>query len=160
MILKQQKHLYDRIIEVRESAKQTLDMRLNRRILSGLDDLIRHFEQLNILSQQAEFWTRNSIEVRGEDNGKAIYVFTAVTVIFLPLTFVAGLLGMNTAEIRDTSDQQWLFWAIAIPFTFTVLLICLCIVRYKFRVKRRIRSLIQYMFVYLPWRYLHESSKN
>lgn len=55
----------------------------------------------------------------------AIYIFTTVTVIFLPLTFVAGVLGMNTNDIRNMTINQWVFWVTAIPFTVIVIGICL-----------------------------------
>jgi hypothetical protein len=104
--------------------------------------MIRHFSTLSDYSIQAQFWARNSIEIRSENNNKAIYVFTAVTVIFLPLSFITGLLGMNTYDIRNLTHGQWLFWATALPFTLAVLIICLCIVNYKFKLKKRVRRFL------------------
>ncbi|KAJ4372588.1 hypothetical protein N0V86_007950 [Didymella sp. IMI 355093] len=61
--------------------------------------------------------TKQSLEINEEDHGKAIMVFTIVTVIFLPLSFVTSFLGMNTTDIRDMGSSSSLFWAIAIPLT-------------------------------------------
>ncbi|KAJ4982826.1 mg2+ transporter [Stagonosporopsis vannaccii] len=61
--------------------------------------------------------TKQSLEINEEDHGKAILVFTVVTVIFLPLSFVTSYLGMNTTDIRDMGSSSTLFWAIAIPLT-------------------------------------------
>ncbi|KAJ4308443.1 hypothetical protein N0V94_009351 [Neodidymelliopsis sp. IMI 364377] len=61
--------------------------------------------------------TKQSLEINEEDHGKAIMVFTIVTVIFLPLSFVTSFLGMNTTDIRDMGSSSWLFWAIALPLT-------------------------------------------
>lgn len=61
--------------------------------------------------------TKQSLEINEEDHGKAILVFTIVTVIFLPLSFVTSFLGMNTTDIRDMGSSSTLFWAIAIPLT-------------------------------------------
>ncbi|KAF3037262.1 hypothetical protein E8E12_007701 [Didymella heteroderae] len=61
--------------------------------------------------------TKQSLEINEEDHGKAIMVFTVVTVIFLPLSFVTSFLGMNTTDIRDMGSSSTLFWAIAIPLT-------------------------------------------
>lgn len=44
-------------------------------------------------------------------------VFTVVTIIFLPLSFVTSFFGMNTNDIRDMASGQSLFWAVAIPLT-------------------------------------------
>ena len=142
-ILKQQMKLFHDVTTKREGAKQSLDIRLNRRTQTQFEDMIEHFEKLHGLAKQAEFWARHSIEVRGEQNGKFIYVFTAVTVIFLPLSFVAGLLGMNTADIRKIHDGQWLFWVVAIPFTIGVLIICLMIA--NVRLKRRINAIMRWV---------------
>ncbi|KAF1933281.1 uncharacterized protein M421DRAFT_415626 [Didymella exigua CBS 183.55] len=61
--------------------------------------------------------TKQSLEINEEDHGKAIMVFTIVTVIFLPLSFVTSFLGMNTTDIRDMDSSSTLFWVIAIPLT-------------------------------------------
>ncbi|KAJ4349262.1 hypothetical protein N0V95_004753 [Ascochyta clinopodiicola] len=61
--------------------------------------------------------TKQSLEINEEDHGKAIMVFTIVTIIFLPLSFVTSFLGMNTTDIRDMGSSSSLFWAIAVPLT-------------------------------------------
>jgi hypothetical protein len=53
----------------------------------------------------------------------AAVVFTIITVIFLPLSFVASVFGMNTADIRDMALTQWVFWVSACSFTVVVVLI-------------------------------------
>ncbi|KAH0553005.1 hypothetical protein GP486_006801 [Trichoglossum hirsutum] len=71
--------------------------------------------------------TVHLIELNHDNNNKLILVFTVVTVIFLPLSFVTGYLGMNTADIRSMANRQPLFWAIALPLTFTILAIALLV---------------------------------
>lgn len=46
-----------------------------------------------------------------------------MTVIFLPLSAVAGIFGMNTADVRDMAFSQWLYWATAVPVTILVILV-------------------------------------
>lgn len=65
--------------------------------------------------------TRNGVEVRQEDQGKAILVFTIMTVVFMPLSFVTGYFGMNTEDIRDMGSSQALFWTVSIPFTVVII---------------------------------------
>lgn len=77
------------------------------------------------------------IEVRKESNSKAITIFTTVTVIFLPLSFVTSYLGMNSVDIRNGTFNQGLFWLIAIPST-TALLFLLWII---IHMRRRLRKL-------------------
>jgi hypothetical protein len=71
--------------------------------------------------------TKQSAEINEEDHGKAILVFTVVTVIFLPLSFVTSYLGMNTSDIRDMDNKQSLFWEIALPLTMGIMATMLAI---------------------------------
>lgn len=54
---------------------------------------------------------------------QAIYAFTLVTIIFLPLSAVASFFGMNTADIRDMEFSQWVYWAAAIPLTLSIIVL-------------------------------------
>lgn len=87
------------------------------------------------------------IEVRKESNSKAIIVFTAVTVIFLPLSFVTSYLGMNSVDIRNGTFNQSLFWIIALPSTTCLLLSLWIIIRFRGRLRR--------LLVYLRRFWLH-----
>jgi Mg2+ and Co2+ transporter CorA len=71
--------------------------------------------------------TNQQVDILEEDHGKAILVFTIVTIIFLPLSFVTGLLGANTVDIRGTIGGQWHFWAIALPVSTIVVALSLLI---------------------------------
>ncbi len=53
-----------------------------------------------------------------------------MTVIFLPLSFVASVFGMNTADIRNMGHHQWTFWVSAIPVTIIVIGVSLSVIRY------------------------------
>jgi hypothetical protein len=50
----------------------------------------------------------------------AILVFTIVTIVFLPLSFVSSVFGMNTKDIRDMPYNQWAYWAAGVPLTVLV----------------------------------------
>ncbi|KAI1203444.1 hypothetical protein F5X97DRAFT_318097 [Nemania serpens] len=45
-------------------------------------------------------------EIEEESYGKAIRVFTFVTLFFLPVSFVTSFFGMNTTDIRDIEQDQ------------------------------------------------------
>ncbi|KAL7914047.1 hypothetical protein GGI35DRAFT_439276 [Trichoderma velutinum] len=64
---------------------------------------------------------KQTIEIMEEDHGKAIRVFTVVTLFFLPLSFVSSFLGMNTVDVRDTNRDQQIFWITGVPITVIVL---------------------------------------
>ncbi|KAF2466121.1 uncharacterized protein BDR25DRAFT_79625, partial [Lindgomyces ingoldianus] len=82
-------------------------------LLDAKADFSEMIEKCGPLSES----TKQSAEINEEDHGKAILVFTVVTIIFLPLSFVTSYLGMNTSDIRDMTSKQSLFWEIAIPLT-------------------------------------------
>ena len=64
------------------------------------------------------------VETLQDDNSKAIFIFTMVTVLFLPLSFVAGFFGMNVVGISGTTSTVSHFWEIAIPLTFGLVFLC------------------------------------
>ncbi|ERF71447.1 hypothetical protein EPUS_06829 [Endocarpon pusillum Z07020] len=61
------------------------------------------------------------IESNKDRQESAILAFTIVTIIFLPLSFVASFFGMNTADVRDMTQSQWVYWAAAVPVTALVI---------------------------------------
>ena len=64
------------------------------------------------------------VETLQDDNSKAIFIFTMVTVLFLPLSFVAGFFGMNVVGISGTESTVLHFWVIALPLTFGLIILC------------------------------------
>ena len=61
------------------------------------------------------------VEAINDRHEAAIVVLTAVTVIFLPLSFISSVFGMNTADIRHMSRGQSIFWVSAIPIALAVI---------------------------------------
>lgn len=43
-----------------------------------------------------------------------------VTIVFLPMSFVSSVFGMNVVGIRDTDSGLWVFWAVASATTVVV----------------------------------------
>ena len=69
-----------------------------------------------------EIWQNiRRIESNKDRQEAAILIFTIITVIFLPLSFVSSFFGMNTSDIRNLRTPQWIFWACAIPLTAIVI---------------------------------------
>jgi cytochrome bd-type quinol oxidase subunit 2 len=55
------------------------------------------------------------LKTKQEVNSNAILIFTVVTIIFLPLSFVTSYLIMIS-----TNNIQLLYWEIALPITFAI----------------------------------------
>lgn len=105
----------------RVHAWNTLEVSLGGRLLGN--DLPAIQDDISDVRKQLAKTTqvlRYNIEIQEEGNSKAILVFTLVTIIFLPLSFVASVFGMNTVDIRDMDSSQWIFWATALPVTATI----------------------------------------
>lgn len=90
--------------------------RLLENLSRECDDLCELRDNSNTLVNR----TIQLVNIRLEDHGKAILVFTVVTLIFLPLSFVSSYFGMNTRDIRDTEATQSRFWAVSASVTVGV----------------------------------------
>lgn len=77
----------------------------------------RYSEYANDL-ERALVFKMGSTKDRQEN---AIFAFTLVTIIFLPLSAISSIFGMNTTDVRDMEYGQWLYWACALPVTLVVI---------------------------------------
>ncbi len=71
---------------------------------------IRYVEDLDSLREQAQL-LRDRIQQRVQErSNRAMYKLTLMAGVFLPLTFITGLLGVNVAGIpgADTPDAFWI----------------------------------------------------
>jgi Mg2+ and Co2+ transporter CorA len=85
-----------------------------------LENLQREYTDLVDLRENSNALINRTIQlvnIRLEDHGKAILVFTIVTIIFLPLSFISSFFGMNFSDIRDMEQTQRLFWTVAASLT-------------------------------------------
>jgi hypothetical protein len=65
----------------------------------------------------------NKVEIVKDRQERAIFAFTAVTIIFLPLSAVSSIFGMNTSDFRDMELGQWAYWATSVPLTVVIITI-------------------------------------
>jgi len=80
-----------------------------------LENLNREYNDMFDLRESTSSVIERTIKLvnlRLEDHGKAILVFTVVTVIFLPLSFISSYFGMNFADIRDMEERHGFFWIV------------------------------------------------
>ncbi|KAK2046784.1 hypothetical protein LZ31DRAFT_540234 [Colletotrichum somersetense] len=71
--------------------------------------------------------TSELTEIMADDQGRAVFVFTVVTVTFLPLSFVASYLSMSGGTDglgMEWGDVQARFWMVAGPLTVAVAVFC------------------------------------
>ncbi|KAH6617426.1 hypothetical protein F5144DRAFT_596449 [Chaetomium tenue] len=90
----------------------------------GIQELTAKRSELKLMGDLVEYLTdtnRTKIDYTKDRQERAIYAFTIVTVIFLPLSAVASIFGMNSADVRDMELGQWAYWATALPVTGVVM---------------------------------------
>jgi hypothetical protein len=115
-----------------------------------LESLRREFDDLCELRDNSNTLVNRTIQlvnIRLEDHGKAILVFTVVTLIFLPLSFVSSYFGMNTSDIRNMDGTQKLFWTVSASVTIAVVGIAVFIAFYGSQIVETV-SLLTNQFAY------------
>ena len=89
-------------------------------VVNRLKGELQDLSELRTNTNELVTRTIQLVNIRLEDHGQAILVFTIVTVIFLPLSFLSSFFGMNVSDIRDMASSQWVFWASAATLTTIV----------------------------------------
>ncbi|KAL8691007.1 MAG: hypothetical protein Q9218_003683 [Villophora microphyllina] len=98
------------------------------RILRHIREQMGHCKELRERAKVLALQNVQLVETLADDNSRALFVFTFITVLFLPLSFVAGFFGMNLAGIADTKSRVEHFWYIALPLTAGILILCIMFV--------------------------------
>jgi len=66
------------------------------------DGMTRHLESLDLARERAVVVREEYMSLLAQKQNERVYVLTLVAAVFLPLTFVTGLLGMNVAGLPGT----------------------------------------------------------
>ena len=98
------------------------------RVLMILRDQLKNCKELQSRAEVLAIQNVHLVETLQDDNGRAIFIFTFITILFLPLSFVAGFFGMNLQGINGTSYGASLFWKIAVPVTGAIMLLCFAVI--------------------------------
>lgn len=65
----------------------------------------------------------NMIDTTKDRQEAAVFAFTMVTIVFLPLGTISSIFGMNTSDIANMELGQWVYWATALPTTGLVIVL-------------------------------------
>jgi Mg2+ and Co2+ transporter CorA len=95
---------------------------LKSKVSRHLDVLI----QLRVLDQQELAVKQRDMAVLEAKNSRlqsrSVMVFTAITVVFLPLSFCTSYFGMNVTDILGGAHDSKFFWMISGPISACVIL--------------------------------------
>ena len=94
------------------------------------DGYARMAEELEAVRERAAIVHDELTDLRGEKMDDRALLISIVALIFLPLTFITGLLGMNVEGI-PYAHEPWSFWAV----TGFCLLLALVVLAYFIRVR-------------------------
>ncbi|KAL8920827.1 MAG: hypothetical protein Q9208_005999 [Pyrenodesmia sp. 3 TL-2023] len=127
-VLVQLRHCLDPVKFERPTTARKMRFAFEKR---GIEKILAHIvEQLKYCRELRErvkvlaVQNVQLVETLADDNSRAIFVFTFITVLFLPLSFVAAFFGMNLAGIADSTSRVSHFWYIAVPFTVGIMVMC------------------------------------
>lgn len=90
-------------------------------IREAADRFARMAEELEAVRERAALLHEQLTDLRGEQMEARALIISIVALIFLPLTFITGLLGMNVKGI-PYADEAWAFWGVT-GFCFIVALL-------------------------------------
>ena len=80
-------------------------------IREAADRFARMTEELEAVRERAALLHEQLTDLRAEDLDQRSLLISVFAFIFLPLTFITGLLGMNVEGI-PYADRPWAFWGI------------------------------------------------
>ncbi|KAL1837287.1 hypothetical protein VTJ49DRAFT_4053 [Mycothermus thermophilus] len=93
-------------------------------------------ESLNSLFQLRSI-EQNELAIMADNQNKAIFVFTAVTIVFLPLSFFTSYFGMNLRGVADTDLTQEYFWKVCGTVSFCIILVVV-LWAFRYRIIKRL----------------------
>jgi zinc transporter len=87
------------------------------------DHLMRHIEDLDLARENALVTQEELMNRIAQEQNSRMYLLSVIAAIFLPLTFVTGLLGMNVAGLPGTVNPNGFFFSAVIMVLLGVALI-------------------------------------
>ena len=76
------------------------------------DQFLRYVEDLDLLRERTLVLQEELMNRISQEQNTRTYLFTVVATIFLPITFISGLFGMNTAGLPGLEDSN-AFWIVS-----------------------------------------------
>lgn len=94
-------------------ARETFDEDLIYSIREQSDRITRYVEDLDLVRERALVIQEELLNRIAQEQNARMYVLSVVAAIFLPITFITGLFGMNVAGLPGTENEN-AFWVVAV----------------------------------------------
>jgi zinc transporter len=111
----------DALARLRNSAQPWLSATDKRVLQECYDRITRYVEDLDALRDRSQIVHDELTYALSEALNKNTFLLSTVSAIFLPLTFITGLLGMNVTGI-PMAENPMAFWGIVVLLTLFTLL--------------------------------------
>lgn len=111
----------DALARLRISEQKWLDATDKRLLQECYDRMTRYVEDLDALRDRAQIVHDELTYALSDKLNKNTFLLSTVSAIFLPLTFITGLLGMNVQGI-PMAENPLSFWAIVLLLSLFTLL--------------------------------------
>lgn len=113
-----------------QSPIEWLDDNDRAHLREAADRSARMTEELESVRERAALMHEELTDLRAEQMDVRSLVISVVALVFLPLTFVTGLLGMNVEGIPYASEP-WAFWGVTAFCLLIALLVLAWFVRHR-----------------------------
>ncbi len=91
-----------------------------RRLREAAAEMIRFIEDLDALRERATLLLEGIAATMAERMNRRIFWLTIIAGLFMPLTFITGLLGINVGGIPG-AETEWAFTAVAVGIGITLI---------------------------------------
>lgn len=88
-----------------------LDLHARARLREATERVTRLAEELDAIRDRAQVVHDMIMDLRSEAMNRQMLLLSVVSAVFLPLSFLTGLLGINVAGIPGAATP-WAFWAV------------------------------------------------
>lgn len=82
------------------------------------DRIIRYVEDLDLIRERILVMQQELLNKTAQEQNSRMYMLSLVAAVFLPITFITGLFGMNVAGLPGTSQDNAFWWVCAVMLIF------------------------------------------
>jgi zinc transporter len=93
------------------------------------DRIIRYIEDLDLIKERAMVLQEEIMNSIMEEQNARMYALSIVAVIFLPITFITGIFGMNVAGLPGIENPEAFLWVSGSMLTISVAVILMLRIR-------------------------------
>ena len=84
------------------------------RLREESDRITRYLEDLDLAREQAVVMQEEFLGLLAQEQNTRMYVLSVVAAVFLPLSFLTGLLGMNVGGLPGVESSDGFLWSVGI----------------------------------------------